>query len=83
MPQVSSAAIKQRARALREAAARRRGVWLQSLVGTRQRVLAERGGIGHAECFAPVRLSAGGDVGRILEVEITGFDDDALVGALT
>jgi threonylcarbamoyladenosine tRNA methylthiotransferase MtaB len=57
MPQVSGNVIKARAAALRQAAARRRTAWLQSLVGTTQRVLWERGGLGHTEGFAPVRLS--------------------------
>jgi threonylcarbamoyladenosine tRNA methylthiotransferase MtaB len=56
MPQVAPAAIKERARRLRAACARRRRMWLEGLVGTTQRVLAERGGTGHAENFAPVRL---------------------------
>jgi threonylcarbamoyladenosine tRNA methylthiotransferase MtaB len=57
MPQVSGNLIKARAAALREAAARRRSAWLASFVGTTQRVLWERGGLGHTEGFAPVRLS--------------------------
>jgi threonylcarbamoyladenosine tRNA methylthiotransferase MtaB len=56
MPQVRGDAIKARATALRQTTAHRRTVWLQSLVGTTQRVLFERGGLGHAENFAPVRL---------------------------
>jgi len=43
---------------LREAGARRRRAWLQDLVGTTQRVLFEKGGLGHAENFAPVRLTS-------------------------
>jgi threonylcarbamoyladenosine tRNA methylthiotransferase MtaB len=56
MPQVPAAAVKERARRLREAAARRRAAWLETMVGTRQSVLVERGGLGHAENFAPVRI---------------------------
>jgi len=57
MPQVPSAAVKERARRLRDATARRRSAWLRSLVGTQQRVLVEReDGFGHAENFAPVRV---------------------------
>lgn len=57
MPQVPHAAIKERAAALREAAAAQRSRWLRSLVGTRQRVLIERcGSQGHAENFATVRV---------------------------
>ena len=57
MPQVAHGVVKERARALREASAKRRANWLQGLIGTRQRVLMERGGLGHTENFAPVRVS--------------------------
>jgi threonylcarbamoyladenosine tRNA methylthiotransferase MtaB len=81
MPQVSAAAIKERARRLREACARQRRIWLEGLVGTTQHVLAERGGSGHAENFAPVRLPAGfGEVGEVVPVGITAVDGDRLVG---
>ncbi|HZG09267.1 MAG TPA: tRNA (N(6)-L-threonylcarbamoyladenosine(37)-C(2))-methylthiotransferase MtaB [Allosphingosinicella sp.] len=56
MPQVAPQLVKERAKRLREAAARRRGAWLRGLVGTRQTVLMERGGLGHTEHFAPVTL---------------------------
>jgi threonylcarbamoyladenosine tRNA methylthiotransferase MtaB len=67
MPQVPPPAVRERARRLREASGRRRMAWLQGLVGTRQKVLVERadpgsgsgaGGIGHAENFAPVRITS-------------------------
>jgi threonylcarbamoyladenosine tRNA methylthiotransferase MtaB len=58
MPQVPPPVIRERARRLRAACARRQAMWLRGLVGSRQRVLVERGGTnGHAENFAPVRLS--------------------------
>jgi threonylcarbamoyladenosine tRNA methylthiotransferase MtaB len=57
MPLVPPPVVKERARRLREATARRKALWLRSLVGTRQQVLVERHGKGHAENFAPVRLS--------------------------
>jgi threonylcarbamoyladenosine tRNA methylthiotransferase MtaB len=79
MPQVPSAVIADRARQLREAGARRRKAWLERLVGTRQRVLMEKGGSGHTESFAPVRLSEAQR--EVVEVEITGLDGDQLVGA--
>jgi threonylcarbamoyladenosine tRNA methylthiotransferase MtaB len=56
MPQVAPAVVKERARALRAACARRRAAWLEGLLGTTQRVLMERGGMGHAENFAPVEV---------------------------
>jgi threonylcarbamoyladenosine tRNA methylthiotransferase MtaB len=57
MPQVPPAVVKERARRLREACARRRVEWLAGMVGTTQRVLVEKGGMGHAENFAPVRVT--------------------------
>ena len=84
MPQVHPKDVKARAKRLREATARRRSGWLKDLVGTRQRVLIEReDGIGHAENFAPVRLSAGGakaPVGAIVEVTVTNIENDELIG---
>jgi threonylcarbamoyladenosine tRNA methylthiotransferase MtaB len=56
MPQVPSPVVKERARRLREATARRREAWLAGLVGSHQQVLVERDGFGHAENFAPVLL---------------------------
>ncbi|HEX8584917.1 MAG TPA: tRNA (N(6)-L-threonylcarbamoyladenosine(37)-C(2))-methylthiotransferase MtaB [Allosphingosinicella sp.] len=56
MPQVAPQVVKERARALREASAARRAGWLAKLVGTRQRLLMERGGLGHTESFAPAIL---------------------------
>jgi threonylcarbamoyladenosine tRNA methylthiotransferase MtaB len=58
MPLVPASVAKERARRLREATARRKALWLQGLVGTRQKVLVERAdGTGHAENFAPVRVT--------------------------
>jgi threonylcarbamoyladenosine tRNA methylthiotransferase MtaB len=86
MPQVAPAAVKERARALREATARRRSAWLQQLVGTRQRVLVELGNdFGHAENFAPIRIQrrAGdsrNDAGGVIEILVAAREGDALVG---
>ncbi|MDP8994282.1 MAG: tRNA (N(6)-L-threonylcarbamoyladenosine(37)-C(2))-methylthiotransferase MtaB [Pseudomonadota bacterium] len=79
MPQLPPREVKARARRLREAAARRRGAWLEGLVGTWQHVLVEKDGFGHAENFAPVRLDHRGD-GEVVETVIAGVGDDALVG---
>ncbi|HEV2747568.1 MAG TPA: tRNA (N(6)-L-threonylcarbamoyladenosine(37)-C(2))-methylthiotransferase MtaB [Allosphingosinicella sp.] len=57
MPQLPPLVVKERARRLREATARRNAMWLQRLVGTKQKVLVEReGGFGHAENFAPLQV---------------------------
>jgi threonylcarbamoyladenosine tRNA methylthiotransferase MtaB len=85
MPQVAPVVAKERAKRLREASARRKALWLQGLVGTRQKVLVERSGDhGHAENFAPVRIrhsrESGNDVGKVLEVEIVGVEELMLIG---
>jgi threonylcarbamoyladenosine tRNA methylthiotransferase MtaB len=68
MPQVAPATIKARAAELRTAVARERGLWLQSLVGTPLRVLAERDGTGHADNFARVRLPDGSSPAQCLTI---------------
>jgi threonylcarbamoyladenosine tRNA methylthiotransferase MtaB len=78
MPQLPREVVKARAARLREAAAKRRSRWLDSLVGTRQRVLVENGGMGHADNFAPVRI--GCERGEVLTAFVTGRDGDQLLG---
>ncbi|HWH16871.1 MAG TPA: MiaB/RimO family radical SAM methylthiotransferase, partial [Allosphingosinicella sp.] len=96
MPQVGCEVIKERARRLREAAARRKALWLQSLVGTEQKVLVERNDRGHAENFAPVQLrhpsegwgpsgvsmdsSIRWNDGQIVNAKITAFEAETLIG---
>jgi threonylcarbamoyladenosine tRNA methylthiotransferase MtaB len=83
MPQVPVFVARERARRLRAATGRRKAAWLQSLVGTRQKVLVERNGFGHAENFAPVRLppsTAAEDYGQIVEAIVTAVDGDFLLG---
>ncbi|WP_404333307.1 tRNA (N(6)-L-threonylcarbamoyladenosine(37)-C(2))-methylthiotransferase MtaB [Sphingomonas sp. MMS12-HWE2-04] len=79
MPQVAPAIVKARAAALRQAAARRRATWLQSLVGSRQQVLVERpGDRGHAGNFAETAL-APSQVGDIVTVTIQAVRDGKLI----
>ena len=81
MPQLDRAVVRQRAASLRERAAARQSSWLASLVGTRQAVLAERGGAGHAANFAPVRFEGSAPApGKIINTIITGVDADGLKG---
>jgi threonylcarbamoyladenosine tRNA methylthiotransferase MtaB len=80
MPQVPPAIAKDRARKLREACARRKELWLEGLVGTRQKILLEKENFGHAENFAPVRLARTGAVGSIVPVMIAGVGNGILVG---
>ena len=94
MPLVPPPVVKERARRLREATARRQAAWLQAMVGTTQNVLVEReDGSGHAENFAPVRVIGGSaaplrhpresgndGVGEIARVTIAAVENDILIG---
>jgi len=79
MPQLAREVVKSRAARLREAAAERRGRWLDSLVGTKQHVLVENGGKGHADNFAPVAVP-GAAKGAVVTARIAGRDGDHLTG---
>ena len=79
MPQVERETLKARAARLREAAAARRTAWLDSLIGSTQRVLIESPGKGHSDGFAPV-LVEGAERGEIRDVRTTARDGDHLVG---
>ena len=96
MPQVRPQIAKLRARRLREACAGRRATWLEGLVGTRQKVLVEKDGMGHAENFAPIQIRHSSEGwnpsglgldpslrwgdGEIVGVQITGVEAGILVG---
>ncbi len=80
MPQLPPAIAKERARKLRDACARRKEAWLEGLTGTRQKILLEKNGFGHAENFAPVRLVQDAGVGSIVEVQVTAVENGTLMG---
>jgi threonylcarbamoyladenosine tRNA methylthiotransferase MtaB len=61
MPQLPTTVVKERAKRLRGACAVQKAAWLDGLVGTRQRVLVEKDGMGHCENFAPVQLRHSSD----------------------
>ncbi len=66
MPQVTPVVVKARAARLRARAAEQRAAWLETLVGTEQRVLVEApGNRGHAENFAEVLLDRDFAVGTL------------------
>ena len=70
--------IKERAARLRQAGETAFRSHLQSLVGTRQRILIEREGIGRAEDFTLASIS-GGEPGNIVEAEMAGHDGQLLL----
>ena len=82
MPQVEREIVKARAARLREYAANYRRHWLESLIGTRQAVLAESDhGLGHAPNNAPVRVAHAAK-GSIADVVIIAREGDHLIGTI-
>ena len=77
MPQLPREVVKARSARLRKVAAVRRRHWLDSLVGTTERVLIENGGRGHTDNFAPVLIEGAvrGEAGR---AQITGSEGEQL-----
>jgi threonylcarbamoyladenosine tRNA methylthiotransferase MtaB len=80
MPQLPRKVVKARAARLREAAAKRRSRWLDSLIGSTQPVLIENSGKGHADNFAPVTI-AGASRGATGRAHIIGRIDEHLTAA--
>lgn len=77
MPQLAREVVKARASRLREAAAKRRARWLDSMVGTVNPMLVEGECKGHTDNFAPVAI-AGARRGESGKVRITGHEGDQL-----
>ena len=73
MPQLAPELVKARAARLRKAAADRRTIWLESLVGSVQPILVEGPGKGHTDNFAPVAIEEA-ERGETGHARITGFD---------
>jgi threonylcarbamoyladenosine tRNA methylthiotransferase MtaB len=80
MPQVDAAAIKNRARLLRDAVAREHQNWQGSLVGSVQKLAVEKGGLsGHAENFAYVTLDRQMTEGSIIAAKVQELKDGKLL----
>ncbi|UGX85840.1 tRNA (N(6)-L-threonylcarbamoyladenosine(37)-C(2))-methylthiotransferase MtaB [Phyllobacterium meliloti] len=80
MPQVNRQIVKTRAARLRAAGETAYRAHLDRLVGTTQRILIEREGLGRSEGFTLVGLN-GGVPGEIIERPISGHDGDKLLAA--
>ncbi|AMO71704.1 tRNA (N(6)-L-threonylcarbamoyladenosine(37)-C(2))-methylthiotransferase MtaB [Sphingorhabdus sp. M41] len=81
MPQIDGQVIKERAKILRTAIRERSGSWHQSLVGSRQNILAEiSGDTGYSENFARVHFDTKASKGQIVPVEIIDMQDKKLIG---
>ncbi len=84
MPQVHAAAIKDRARQLRDAVAQRRERWLASLTGSTQHLVIEAGGkSGHSENFAYVELDQICAEGALVSAKIISAKNGRLQGVVT
>jgi threonylcarbamoyladenosine tRNA methylthiotransferase MtaB len=81
MPQLDRAIVKERARRLRDKGEAALRGHLEREVGSRRRVLTERGGIGRTEQFTPVRLTTPVEPGLLLDVTIAGHDGRQLLAA--
>jgi threonylcarbamoyladenosine tRNA methylthiotransferase MtaB len=79
MPQVPSTVAKARARRLRQHGKLATARFLAGRVGAQERVLVERPGRGHGECFAEVEFE-GGRPGEILSLAIEAARDGRLIG---
>lgn len=85
MPQLARKTVKERAAILREAGQMRLSTFLERETGKRRQVLVERGGRGHSEHFAPVRLDSGSAMpapGTLHDVLINGVEDGMLFGSV-
>jgi threonylcarbamoyladenosine tRNA methylthiotransferase MtaB len=78
MPQLPRELVKERAARLREAGERAYRRHLASMVGTTQRLLIEREGLGRAENFTLVSVEAG-EPGTIVDARITAHDGEKLL----
>jgi threonylcarbamoyladenosine tRNA methylthiotransferase MtaB len=78
MPQVDRRTIRERAARLREAGEAAHARHLAGLVGSRQRVLVEREGLGRTEGFALASIAAGAP-GDIVQASIIGVKDGRLL----
>ena len=81
MPQLDRAIVKERAQRLRVKGEAALGRHLEVQVGSRLKVLTERGGIGRTEQFTAVRLAASVEPGRLLELTMAGHDGRQLIAA--
>jgi len=80
MPQVDRGLVKERASRLREAGERAYRQHLDSLVGSRQRVLIEQDGIGRTEGFVMAALGEGRP-GEIVDAVVSSHDGNRLIAA--
>ncbi len=82
MPQLPSAVRKERAARLRAAGAAAKRRYLDAQQGHKLRVLMEDDRRGRAESFVEVIAQTSQEAGTILNMQITGVEEDRLLGAV-
>lgn len=82
MPQVEKAVRKERAAHLRTLGDAALARFLAAEMGRQRMVLVERGGRGHTEHFAPIRVRDDVPAGRLCPVAVDGVDNGILTGRL-
>ncbi|MEO0729928.1 MAG: radical SAM protein, partial [Pseudomonadota bacterium] len=82
MPQLDRATVKSRAATLREIGEQRLTAYLDSRIGTVERVLIETPTTGRTPQFAEVELETNCEPGKIHDVRITGKRKAKLVGRI-
>lgn len=82
MPQLERRVVSGRAKRLRELGSARVKKFLESQVGARRHVLMERDGVGRTEHFAEIEVEDGAHRQGVQVVDVRGFRQDRLVGAV-
>ena len=80
MPQLPKPVRKARAKALRDAGEAILHRFLDTRIGSTERVLVEAGGTGRTAHYAPIRLDGTHERGSIVQALVTGREDDHLIG---
>jgi threonylcarbamoyladenosine tRNA methylthiotransferase MtaB len=78
MPPVPASARRERAARLRAAARPHAAVAHARLIGTEPAIVAERGGRGHTEGFAPVRFATPAGVGSLVRRRVLAAGPDGV-----
>ena len=82
IPPVHGAAVKTRAKILRDEGERVKALHLASRVGDTDTALFEEGGLGRLPDFCTVKVDNPPKSGSFASVKITGYNDDTLEGTL-
>ena len=82
MPQVPTAIRKERASILRAAGKKELGQYIESRIGTTERVLMEKESLGHTEHFIPMTVDDPTTPGEIVRAIVQTVSNDKLCGVI-